>query len=362
MAEKVLVTGATGFLATHVVAQLLEKGYTVHATVRSLNSSKSTYLNKLADVLPGHLHLFQADLLQQGSFDQAVKGCKVIFHTASPFVFGTADPQKMVIDPAVQGTKAVLASAVAHKDTVKRIILTSSVAAVHGEYAAPPRSGKLYTEEDWNETSSAENDQHYHLSKVLAEREALKQAKEHSLDVVSICPNFILGPPLSPHAEGVSFEWMKALLEGQPPSGTPIICDVRDVARAHVLAAETPSASGRYIALHLVLLVVSLAALSQPTGAVDAPAYNCSVIATRGETNSFGALGCAGRGSPYCCNGSPLQPNFPGTYNCKPDTSLVLYGGGCSGSYQYAGCCPVSVANCTTLQAYNTPANAFGHG
>lgn len=78
-----LVQGAAGFLGTHLVAQLLEKGYTVHATVRRLRDTEATEcLRKLAAALPGNLKLYKADLLTPGSFDDAVKGCKYVFHTA----------------------------------------------------------------------------------------------------------------------------------------------------------------------------------------------------------------------------------------------------------------------------------------
>lgn len=163
--------GAAGFVGSHLVQQLLEKGYTVHGTVRSLmpRDSRWTHLNQLAAALPGSLKLFRADLLEQNSFDEAVKGCRVIFHTAyvfimlllwnaqrfclqdsvlvrlvshscdfcqhiaapelrSPFIIDVPDPQKDLIDPALQGTRSVLASALAHKDTIQRVILTSSVA------------------------------------------------------------------------------------------------------------------------------------------------------------------------------------------------------------------------------------------
>ncbi|CAL8468857.1 g8398 [Coccomyxa elongata] len=243
-----VVTGAGGFVATELVKQLLEKGYNVRGSVRSLsNADKVQHLIKLGSALPGKLELTEADLLEEGSFDGVVQGSNFLFHTASPFFIESSDPQRDLIDPALKGTQNVLASAAKAKDTLKRVILTSSVAAVHGEYAAPPNNSHLYTEEDWNETSSFENGQAYHLSKTVAEREAWRLAEEHGLDLVAVLPNFVLGPVISSRADGTSVGFMKGIVEGKPVEGTPLICDVRDVARAHVLAAETPSASGRYI-------------------------------------------------------------------------------------------------------------------
>ncbi|KAK9915197.1 hypothetical protein WJX75_006019 [Coccomyxa subellipsoidea] len=243
-----VVTGAGGFVATELINQLLSKGYTVRGTVRSVSdASKVQHLTKLGNALPGKLELREADLLQEGSFDEVVRGSTFLFHTASPFFIETPDPQKDLIDPALKGTQNVLASASKAKDTLKRVVLTSSVAAVHGEYAAPPKNGHLYTEEDWNESSSIENGQAYHLSKTVAEKEAWRIAKETGLDLVAVLPNFVLGPVISCRADGTSVGFLKGIVEGKPVEGTPLICDVRDVANAHVLAAETPSASGRYI-------------------------------------------------------------------------------------------------------------------
>ncbi|CAL5221716.1 g3958 [Coccomyxa viridis] len=256
-APTAVVTGATGFVASELVKQLLEKGYTVRGTVRSLhNESKVQHLQRLGKALPGKLTLHEADLLKEGSFDTIVEGATYLFHTASPFFIETSNPQEDLIDPALKGTANVMQAAAKAKPQVKRIILTSSVAAVHGEYAASPKNGHLYTEEDWNETSTIDN-QPYHRSKVVAEQEAWKFAKSSGLDFVTILPNFVLGPVLSSRADGTSVGFLKGIAEGTPAQGTPLICDVRDVARAHVLAAENPRAAGRYIVSHRAPLTAS---------------------------------------------------------------------------------------------------------
>uniref|UniRef100_A0A061RCX3 Flavanone 4-reductase n=1 Tax=Tetraselmis sp. GSL018 TaxID=582737 RepID=A0A061RCX3_9CHLO len=214
------VTGGTGFVATELIKQLLDKGCTVHTTVRCVEDVENPALSKLkslSQALPGTLFFHKADLLSEGDFDEVVSACDVVYHTASPFgFFDSPDPQKDLIDPAVKGTINVLQSVVKNKESVKRVVLTSSVAAVHGEYASPPKSGDLYTEEDWNETSSLGNKQAYHLSKVLAEREAWRMAKEEGLDLVTVCPNFIIGPLTSPRADGVSVGFFKVALQPSP--------------------------------------------------------------------------------------------------------------------------------------------------
>ena len=174
------------------------------------------------------------------------------------------------------GTVNVLRSvAAAGTGVVRRVVLTSSVAAVHGEMAAPPKAGPLYTCDDWNETSTVEGGQAYHLSKARAEREAWRVAAGAGLDLVTVCPNFVLGPALSRAACGTSVGYAKGMIEGGTISGAPTICDVRDVARAHVLAAITPAASGRYIVSQpggaLPGEVAAALAAGLPAGAALAP-------------------------------------------------------------------------------------------
>ena len=124
----VCVTGATGYVAGWIVKRLLEEGLTVHATVRDPdNAGKLAHLRKAEADAPGTLKFFAADLLEPGSFDEAVRGCGVVFHTASPFQMSVEDPQKDLVEPAVQGTRNLLAAVNAAK-SVQRVVLTSSCA------------------------------------------------------------------------------------------------------------------------------------------------------------------------------------------------------------------------------------------
>ena len=125
----ILVTGATGYIASWVIKKLLEQGHTVHATVRDLNKTASfAHLEKIAQELNANLKFFKANLLDEGSFDEAMQGCEVVIHMASPFlVTNFKDPIADLVDPAVKGTINVLNS-VNRTESVKRVVVTSSIA------------------------------------------------------------------------------------------------------------------------------------------------------------------------------------------------------------------------------------------
>jgi nucleoside-diphosphate-sugar epimerase len=129
MAYVAVVTGAAGFVGSELVKQLLERGWAVRATVRDTSDAKRVeHLLRLAAALPGTLQLFEADLLREGSFHAACAGADFCFHTASPFFIGSSDPAKELVEPAVTGTRNVMAACAAARATLKRVVLTSSVA------------------------------------------------------------------------------------------------------------------------------------------------------------------------------------------------------------------------------------------
>ena len=248
MAHTCAVTGGRGFVGSQLIKQLLEKGYNVRATVRQVGSPHNQPLLNIATAFPGRLELLEADLLQEGSFDAAFQGCRYLFHVASPFFIDADDPQAQLVDPAVAGTRNVMLAASRNKTTLHRIVLTSSCAAVKGmNNPGVPKNGKTYSEADWNETSTVANGEAYWAGKTQAERTAWELAAQLGLDLVTILPEFIMGPLLIGRLDGTSMGYMKGWVEGTAQSGAPVFCDVRDVARAHILAAELPEAKGRYI-------------------------------------------------------------------------------------------------------------------
>jgi nucleoside-diphosphate-sugar epimerase len=251
-ADPVMVTGASGYIAGWIVKYLLEAGHTVHGTVRDPSKPGLEHLHRLAAAHGGRLKLFKADLLGQGSFDAAMQGCELVIHTASPFIIsGFKDAKAALVRPAVEGTRNVLEAA-NRTASVKRVVLTSSVAAIFGDNADLGQvPGGVFTEKQWNTTSSLTH-QPYAYSKTAAEREAWAiHDRQSRWDLVTINPSFVLGPSLTRSTASTSIGTMKQLGGGQMKPGAPAlmfgVVDVRDVAQAHIKAGFTPSASGRHI-------------------------------------------------------------------------------------------------------------------
>jgi dihydroflavonol-4-reductase len=239
----VCVTGASGFIASHLVQLLLAAGYRVRGTVRDASQrDRYPYLTGA----PGaeRLELAGADLLAPESFRDAVAGCEQVVHMASPYVLDVKDPQTDLVAPAVQGTRAVLEACTA-AGTVKRVVLTSSMAAITDE-----PEDRVLTEADWNEKSSLTRNPYYY-SKTLAEREAWRfmEAQRPGFDLVVINPFLVIGPSLVPSIN-TSNQLFVDLLTGKYPGIMNVawgFVDVRDVALAHQRAIEQPAAHGRYI-------------------------------------------------------------------------------------------------------------------
>ncbi len=262
--KTILVTGGTGYIGSWIVKYLLEKGYSVRVTVRDKSkSSRYEHLVTLAQNTSGSLELWSANLTQEGSFDEAAKGADAIIHVASPFTLRFKDAQRDLIEPALKGTQNVL-NAATQSGTVKRVVLTSSVAAVHGDNADMADKGLTeFTEEHFN-TSSSPKHQPYSYSKVLAEKEAWRIAEsQNQWKLVVINPSFVMGPSLANSSDSESLNFMKDLLKGKFLMGAPNLMfgfvDVRDVAQAHVLALENENAEGRHILAHSTLSVMQLA-------------------------------------------------------------------------------------------------------
>ncbi|KAI0806538.1 NAD dependent epimerase/dehydratase [Xylaria sp. FL0064] len=254
---KVLLTGGSGFIATHILQLLLNKGYDVVTTVRTEEKAKI-----IRDAYPDAklTVAIVPDIAVPGAFDEVVQtpGLEYVQHTASPFHFKFKDPREL-LDPAIKGTTSILEAIKKYAPTVKRVVLTSSFAAMIDE----PKLGdpsKTWSEADWN-PMGYENGLNgppgttYRVSKSLAEKAAwdFKEKEKPNFDIVAINPPFVFGPVVH-HLRSLadintSNGNMVALIVGRwkdqiPPTGVHLWVDVRDVAKAHVAAQERPEAGG----------------------------------------------------------------------------------------------------------------------
>ncbi|KAG2304937.1 hypothetical protein Bca52824_033588 [Brassica carinata] len=223
--KTVCVTGASGYIASWIVKLLLLRGYTVKASVRDPNYPRKTE----------HLLGLEANLLEEGSFDSAIDGCQGVFHTASPFYHDVKDPQAELLDPAVKGTINVLSSCL-KTSSVKRVVLTSSIAAV--AFNGIPRTPETIVDESWfaDPGYCRAAKLWYVLSKTL-----------NDLQLVSINPAMVIGPLLQPMLNTSAAEVLSLVKGAQTfPNATFGWVNVKDVANAHIQAFENPEANGRY--------------------------------------------------------------------------------------------------------------------
>jgi dihydroflavonol-4-reductase len=243
--DLVLVTGASGFLAKHCIAELLKKGYRVRGSLRRPEAAAevTAAVAKLVDPA-GRLEFATLDLNTDAGWHEELRGCKYLLHIASPFPLGVPKNRDEIVKTARDGTLRALRAAA--NNGVLRTVKTSSTLAIMNGH---PRGWKqVYTEDDWSDADSP-TIQPYPLSKTLAERAAWEFAAQDTsgMELSVICPGFILGPALDRDI-GTSAEVIRMFLSGAYPA-VPRTCtaiaDVRDVAAGHVAAMESPAAAGK---------------------------------------------------------------------------------------------------------------------
>lgn len=247
MSELVLVTGGTGFIAQHCIIALLNAGYRVRTTVRSLSREAEVRANlRAGGADPGErLSLAVAALGSDDGWAEAAAGCTYAFHGASPTPSGDQASEEEWVRPAVDGNLRVLRAA--RGAGMKRVVLTSAFGAIGAGHKPMKRA---FVETDWSDVSG--NIAPYQKSKTLAERASWDFiAREGGgLELASVNPTMVLGPALGPDYSH-SIRTIKQMLDGQAgqPRIRTCVVDVRDVADLHVRAMVDPAANGeRFLA------------------------------------------------------------------------------------------------------------------
>ncbi|WBU38807.1 NAD-dependent epimerase/dehydratase family protein [Homoserinibacter sp. YIM 151385] len=241
----VLVTGGSGFIAGHVIVQLLEQGHTVRSTIRSLHKEAAVrmVLRDAGVTRDEALTFVEADLMQDAGWADAVAGVDHVIHLASPIHTGKVENEDDVIAPARDGALRVLRAA---RDAgVGRVVLTSAFHAVgfgHGHI------DHVFTEDDWSPLDGPGVDA-YGRSKILAEKAAwdLVDQPGSSLELTTILPVAVMGPVMGADVSGANHivqNMLRGEMPGVPNMFVPIV-DVRDVAAAHVAAMTAPGAAGQ---------------------------------------------------------------------------------------------------------------------
>ncbi|KAI0390000.1 NAD dependent epimerase/dehydratase [Xylariaceae sp. FL0594] len=257
---KVLLTGGSGFIATHILELLLERGHEVVTTVRTEEKAKI-----LRDAHPGAklTVAIVPDIAQPNAFDEVMRqhgpGLEYVQHTASPFHFRFTDPKTEILDPAINGTRSVLEAIKKYAPGVRRVVVTSSFAAILSEAGLQDPS-KTWSEADWNPDGydkgvTGPPGTTYRVSKTLAEKTAwdFVDTEKPGFDLATINPPLVFGPVV-PHLKSLadintSNGVLAQLVVGKwrdeiPAAGVYLWVDVRDVAKAHVEAMERPEAGG----------------------------------------------------------------------------------------------------------------------
>nr|AIB06741.1 dihydroflavonol 4-reductase [Mangifera indica]AIY25002.1 dihydroflavonol 4-reductase [Mangifera indica]AIY25003.1 dihydroflavonol 4-reductase [Mangifera indica] len=249
VSEVVCVTGASGFIGSWLIMRLLERGYSVRATVRDPNNmNKVKHLLELPNAKT-HLTLWKADMTEEGSFDEAIKGCTGVFHVATPMFFDAKDPENEMIKPTINGMLDIM-KACKNAKTVRRLVFTSSAGTLDVEEHKKP----VYDESSWSDLefvlATKMTGWMYFVSKTLAEQAAWKFAEENNLDFISIIPSLVVGPFLMPSMPPSLISALSPITGNEDhysiiKQGQFVHLD--DLCNSHIFLYEKPEAKGRYI-------------------------------------------------------------------------------------------------------------------
>ncbi|KAJ9539308.1 hypothetical protein OSB04_032041 [Centaurea solstitialis] len=260
---KVCVTGGAGYIGSALVHSLLQKGYIVHATLRNLGDESKVGLLRAFPYAEERLHLFQADIYKPQEFEQAIQGCEIVFHVATPLQHTTGYKYNDKIEATINAVKKI-ADVCIHSGTVKRLIYTASVVA-----ASPLKDdGKGYKiamdESCWTPCHISfpySNDyvEEYTIAKTKAEQEILKIGEENAseLEVITLGCGLVGGEGHLPYmtdsvmiliSQAINNATLYQILRYlEELLGKIPIVHIEDVCRAHIFCAETPLINGRFL-------------------------------------------------------------------------------------------------------------------
>ena len=248
--EKVLVTGASGFIAEHCIIELLKNGYSVKGSLRTMSREQEVREAVKTETDDAKLEFCKLDLLDDDGWEEAMRDCDYLMHVASPFVIEDPKDENELIKPAKEGTLRALNAA--KKAGIKRVVLTSSVAAVNSHMMSGNSDHTTWTDITSKYVTP------YQKSKTIAEKAAWdfynNQDNSNKMEMAVINPGGVMGPQLGNDLGGASTQIVSQLISGKfpmiPALSFPFI-DVRDVAILHLKAMTTPEADGkRFIAAH----------------------------------------------------------------------------------------------------------------
>ena len=248
--KKVLVTGASGFIAEHCIIELLKNGYSVKGSLRTMNREQEVRDAVKTETDDAKLEFCKLDLLEDDGWEDAMWDCDYLMHVASPFVIEDPKDENELIKPAKEGTLRALNAA--KKAGIKRVVLTSSVAAVNSHMMSGTSDHTTWTDINSKYVTP------YQKSKTIAEKAAWdfynNQDNSNKMELAVINPGGVMGPQLGNDLGGASTQIVSQLISGKfpmiPALSFPFI-DVRDVAILHLKAMTTPDADGkRFIAAH----------------------------------------------------------------------------------------------------------------
>jgi nucleoside-diphosphate-sugar epimerase len=263
-APRVLVTGVSGFIGSWVAAALLQLGYRVRGTVRSL--ARKPELDGLISGPHHELELVQADLTDPSVWPAAVADCDYVLHVASPyFLRNPKDAEAELYRPAVEGTLNVLRAASEAARPPKRVVVTSSIAAMVNGHSDTRDPAEPFTDDSWSNPDGP-SVKAYSRSKTLAERAAWKFVSElpevKRFELATVNPSGVMGPFLNSSDSG-SGELVSTMLGGKMPMianvGLPLV-DIRDVVQAHIAAMTVPEAAGKRFAVNPIAAMMPDAA------------------------------------------------------------------------------------------------------